>query len=79
MLDEITDEDLSPRVGLSIRLGAGLGIVYTLLFVACLLNITNALLAAELAGVLLITLIATGYFYLNHRHEIIAFLDREKE
>lgn len=79
MLDEITDEDLSPRVGLSIRLGVSLGLVYTLLFVACLLNISNVTLAAEFAGVMLVVLISTGYIYLNRRHDLIAFLDRDKE
>lgn len=53
------------RVPLSIRLGAGLGLVYALMFAACLMNISDIKKAAGLAGSLMLILLATGYIWLN--------------
>jgi hypothetical protein len=57
--DEITGEPIT-RVGLSLRLGIGLGIVWTLIFIACMLNVTDTFKSAVLASVLLPTFMAIG-------------------
>ena len=48
------------RIALSLRLGIGLGIAYSLIFFACLANIPNIRDSAILAFILLLTFMIMG-------------------
>ena len=62
------------RIGLSTRLGVGLGLVYALLFAACLMNMSDIFFAMQVAGVLLGTLVSTGYVWIYYREDIFDLL-----
>lgn len=62
--DTLTGEPTEHRIGLSLRLGAGLGIVWSLIFFACLVNVYDTLKSAILASVLLPTFLAVGLWKL---------------
>ena len=62
------------RVALSTRLGVGLGLVYALLFAACLMNMSDIFFAMKVAGVLLGTLVSTGYVWIYYREDIFDLL-----
>lgn len=55
---------MPPRIGLSLRFGIGLGITWGLLFVACLVNISNVITSAIFAAVLLVITIFLGLWRL---------------
>jgi uncharacterized protein with PQ loop repeat len=67
------------RVAISIRLGAGLGFVYVLLFIACLLNISDIKQAAALSMTMLAAMMITGYVWIYYNLDVLDFIERLKE
>lgn len=74
---DITEPDGQDRLGLSLRLGIGLGIVWGLLFVACRVNIASDEKSATLATILLVALLIAGLWKLWLPDFICALSDRD--